>query len=233
MSEGKLRVERNEDKVIDITKMSDLVDTRVKDGNYFTLEFDEKTAFDLPITSRMIGGKRVTSVSAILPMNHALLIGEYGFVGMIQVLNFVRNNATVNIPAKLVILGIGTEVPEGYEIGMRFIPKMRETHIMRNAMDPNNHFSFSALANKISNDKYLLAAVAITGNKDKSRVGLRLDDTTISAETLKEMERLQSQGGHKGYEDALFRDKNLPFINYYLMDWHNIDAIINDNQNPR
>jgi len=164
-----------------------------------------------------------SSISKIIPVGNTILVAEYGTVGMLELLNYSRNNTPLKAVAKLMIVGISYTCPTSYPIGSLIIPKMRDAHIIRDTFDPANDYSFDRLEQLASNNKELLAAVSIVANKENSRIGLKLDTTIAPPDVIGNLAKNKSMG------DLIYRDKKLPFINFKLMDYTNIDAIIYDN----
>ena len=154
----------------------------------YVLDYEEQQV-QLPIYRFERDGLVIESTSKMLPYGKTVLVGEYGLVGMMALLNNARNNIELKAPGKMVILGVGNEVPSYFKIGDHIIPKNRENYMMRFMFDPANHFSFEMLLQQVNKDKDIVAAVAITGNKNKSRVGLRMDDTVIDPTTIENVNK--------------------------------------------
>jgi hypothetical protein len=186
-----------------------------------TLVFDKDLNIEVPVKTTTIDGVEVECVSAIFPVGKSVLIAEYGLVSLIGLLNNSRNGAKLNVVAKTMIIGVGNEVPAYVKVGMRFYPKMRESHMLRDVYDPTNDYSFEKLVHRAEKDKELLAAISISGDKARSRVGLKMPTmASVNPEDFNDIMR------NKSYGDALYRGKEIPFINYKMMDFHNVDAII-------
>lgn len=188
------------------------------------LKFIDDSIISVGIRDHQIGNDIVKSISAIAPMGNAVLIAEMGIVGMIPLLEYARNpKAGLATPARLVIVGIGDEVPDKYELGMVIVAKNKDTYGFRDVHDPTNDYSFDALIHTAKKDKHLLAAMAIVNNKDKTKLGLNMDFASPSIEVLEEMNKVKS---NNNMGNLVFKGKELKFVNYKLMDWTNIDAIL-------
>lgn len=192
----------------------------IKSNEKLTISFsnDNSTVVDI----YEVPGSNMKSISRIMPMGAALLIAEIGTVGMLQILNYVKNNQAIETRSKYIIVGTGPDAPSHFKIGMQVLPKMVDTHILRKTFDPNNDYSFESLVRKASDDKSLLAAVAITGNKDRSRVGLRLDMTSGDVGMIEALDK----NSNPRFDKMIYSDKAVPFLNYKVMDYQNVDAVV-------
>lgn len=163
------------------------------------------------------------TTSLVMPINADLLIAEYGYVGLMELLNSVRQKKPIAIAGALCIVGKGHNVPPMFKIGTKVIPANNETYVLRPAFDPNNHYSFDFLSKQAEKDPHLLAAVSIANEKDHSRMGLNMEATVISPDVIKEAEGMAAR---KNMGNLLFKDKGVVFVNYKLTNYNNIGAFI-------
>ena len=188
------------------------------------IDFPDGSVISVGIRDHQIGNDIVKSISVITPMGKAVLVAEVGIVGMMSLLEYSRKPSQgILAPARLIIVGVGDEVPDKYKIGMQVVAKNKDTYGFRDVHDPKNDYSFDSLIHHLEKDKDLLAAMAIVHNKDKSKIGLNMDFTTPSVEVLEEMNKTKA---NKNLGNLVFKGKELKFLNYKLMDYTNIDAIL-------
>lgn len=197
------------------------VDVVKRSSTPIVMDFDDKLG---SITIEAIHynefGGNTRSVSKVIPVGRNILVAEYGTVDMLAVLNHINNNQPLKASAKMMIVGLGNEVPEYIKVGHKFYPKLRDSHLIRPIFDPQNDYSFERIADKASKDKTMLAAVAIAGSKERSKVGLRINYDNIDPNSIERLE------GKRNYGDMLYKGNILQFVNYHMMDYTNIDAII-------
>jgi hypothetical protein len=189
-----------------------------------TLDFKDGGKVILPYRTHMFeDGTSAKSISAIVPMAGEVLIAEYGKVGLMRILN-ESNGITSKDPifAGLAIVGVGFDVPSKFKMGSIIIPRSGDNMSIRDTFDPDNKLSYVALVDQAKSNKALVAASAITANKDKSRVGLRLETEFIDPNTIADVEKQLSSPTNK----LLFRDDKVNFINYKITHYTNIAAII-------
>ena len=160
------------------------------------------------------------SVSSIMPVGEDVLVAEHGMVGIMELATGSNN---LKAAGYVSIVGKGDKVPSKFKLGMHFIPKMMDTHVMRHTFDPQNQYSFEMLLRQAKDNKEMLAAVTIAGRKDQSRVGLRMDTQFIDPEVIKKAESFKAK---KNYGPILFKDDKVEFLNYRLMHFSNISAIV-------
>ena len=177
----------------------------------------------VPIKTVNRAGVSTKSISDIAPINGSLLLAEYGEVGMMTLLNAMESRVGIETGAKLMVVGINTSTPKHIRIGDHVLLKQRESFNVRPTYDPANDYSFDKLQHLARQDKNLLAAVTIAKNKDASKVGLRIQTDLIDQNALTNLNKNKNMG------NLIYKDKILPFINYKLIDYTNIDAIIYGN----
>lgn len=198
---------------------------KASDQEMLTLSYQDGSSVVVPVLRTVIGGATIKSISKITPIGKSVLLAEMGIVGMLELLNYARKpQEGLAVPAKLIIVGVGEQVPMKFPLGSIVIAKNKDQYNFRDVHDPQNSMSFDALIHHAQKDKDLLAAMAIVNNKDMSKVGLNMDFTTPSMEVLNEMNEIKSKGN---MGNLLYKDKKLKFVNFKLMDYTNIDAIIN------
>ena len=160
------------------------------------------------------------SISRIMPMDEEVLVAEYGMIGVMELLT---QGNSMKAAAFIAIVGLGDKVSPKYKLGMNFMPKMMDTHVMRHTFDPQNQYSFEMLSRNAKENKEMLAAVTIVGRKDQTRVGLRMDSQFIDPEVIKKAEALKAK---KNFGPVLYKDDKVEFLNYRLMHVSNISAIV-------
>lgn len=193
-----------------------------------TLYFNENkddgdVAITLPITEYTTSKGICRSVSKLMPIGDLLLVAEYGLVGLLEIASGAKN---VNVAFKYAVVGAGDEVDLKFPLGTEFIPKMRDNHIMIGVMDHSNQYSLEALyhnARKDSKNSTLFMAVAIAGNKDKSRVGLNIESQFTDKAVLDKAHKLDA---NKSFGHGLYKDDKMEFVNFRLMHASNVGAII-------
>lgn len=193
-------------------------------GDFITLDFKDGGTVILPYQTHVFDdGSSSKSVSAIVPMEGEVLIAEFGKVGLMRILN-ESNGVSSKEPifAGLAIVGVGYNVPSKFKMGSVIIPRTGDNMAVRDTFDPNNKMSYVALVDQAKTNKALVAASAITSNKDRSRVGLRLDSEFIDPNTIADVEKQLASPTNK----LLFRDDKVNFINYKITHYTNIAAII-------
>lgn len=163
------------------------------------------------------------SISAIKPMENEVLVGEYGRIGLMRLLNEskgVKSNDPVS--ASLIIIGVGDKVPAKFKLGMQIIPRNTDNMSVRDTWDPTNLLSYPALIDHAKKNPALLAASSIAASKDRSALGLNLNSTFINKEAIADAEKKLSSPTSK----FLFQDEKVNFLNYKLTDYRNIAAVI-------
>lgn len=163
------------------------------------------------------------SISAIKPMENEVLVGEYGRIGLMRLLNEskgVKSNDPVS--ASLIIIGVGDKVPAKFKLGMQIVPRNTDNMSVRDTWDPTNLLSYPALIDYAKKNPALLAASSIAASKDRSALGLNLNSTFINKEAIADAEKKLSSPTSK----FLFQDEKVNFLNYKLTDYRNIAAVI-------
>lgn len=206
-----LVVQSNPITVEDVTTLKDL-------GNRLTIDFSKDNS--TVVTVYEVPGTNVKTISRVVPQGMSVLIAEVGEIDMITVLNGIKG-VKIEVPSRFMIAGINNQTPHNIKIGMTFFPKARDSYQFREVWDPTNHLSLEALAKAASDDKALLAATTIAFNKEKSKFGLQLNSEVADSQYL---EKLDKQ--NPGLDSQIYKGKKLPFVNYKLIDYTNIDALL-------
>lgn len=192
-----------------------------KTDRQFVINFDRDNATTVDVYASNDIEYGLT-ISRLLPRGDALLIAEVGMVGMMELLNYHKSNIPIKAKAKLIVAGVSPDINQDlwYDIGDRVLLKMRDSHLFRSTFDPDNEYSFERLLDLATSDPELLAATSIVANKEVSRVGLRLPSEYASKDTLDNLSK------NRNLKDLIYKDKVVPFLNFKLTDYHNIDAVI-------
>lgn len=194
------------------------------------LNFSDGSEIELPVnelvsTNEGNGAvKHSFSTSNIIPANDMVLIAAYGLTDLLALLN---NPDKVSLKSKFKIVGTGATVDyEKFDvnIGDQVMFRSHDEYQLFKAIDVDNKLSVEALIELGKNDRELLAATAITREKDRSKLGLNMvRDVQITDAT---MELIKANEQKKVGSNLLYKGKKVPFINYYLTHPSNIIAII-------
>ena len=167
----------------------------------------------------------IFTISKIVPQGHAILLAEIGLIDVIQLVNFVENKQRFQIESKLMVVGINDSTPKHINIGNMVLPRMSGESIIRPTFDPSNKYAYEFLLKQAKDDPTILAATSIAFDKEKSRLGLNMSSRMADSQFLDKLSHTNPK-----MKGLIYKGKKLPFLNYKLTDYTNIDAIIYDYQ---
>jgi len=181
-----------------------------------TLKFEDGRELELPVNNL---GSNSNSTGNIRPMEGWVVIGEYGLVDLLSILNNVDKVASNK---KYMICGYSGHDNLMYNLGKNVLLSDYSNLTLKLIHDESNELSIDKWLDKAKDDKELVAANAIVRDKDKSKLGLNLKSDHISDDILTQV---KSNEKKKSGSTALYKGVKVEYVNYFLTRVENIIGI--------